>query len=131
MNNTIMKPGTIVLARYNKINGYGDRDKGYFCVLYDQQLDSADGLKNNITALKISTSFSMAEGSYCCPINLKTNNFFEKECMVLCDKLYTLSKENVLTVLGTLDSGAFLNTTKTHHRWEREKNRQMEDCYHQ
>lgn len=125
MNNIKMKPGTVVRARYNKLDGYGDRTTGYFCVVYDQQLDPSNDMRNNITALKITTAFSMAASGYCAPLPLNTNKFLSKECMALCDKVYSLSKENVVAILGELDDATYKRVVFFHNKWEEEKKRQL------
>ena len=121
---SLLKPGTIVCAKYPDFEG--KLVPGIFCVLYDEQLDASNNFKNNIIALKVSTSYNMIT-SYCVPLNDVRNTFFDKDCMALCSKPHVLEKDSVYKILGVLHPYTLRQVYKVYRRFETELERQMED----
>lgn len=121
---SLLKPGSVVCSSY--VDFEGKTCVGLFCVLYDEQLDSANNFKGNVIALKITTSYSMIT-NYCVPLNDGRNDFFEKNCIALCSKVHTIDKDNIYKVLGELHPYTLRQVYKNYRRFETELERQMED----
>ena len=120
----VLKPGSIVCASYGDFEG--NKQVGIFCVLYDEQLDSTNTFKNNVVALKVSTSYNMIT-NYCVPLNDGKNPFFDKDCMALCSKVHLLDKDQIYKQLGVLHPYTLRQVYKVYRRFETELERQMED----
>lgn len=123
---SVLKPGTIVSVDYTDFEG--NPLHGFFCVLYDEQLDSSNNFKNNFTAIKITTSYNMIT-NYCIPVSAENPDIFKKDCMALCSKLHTLNKDQVTSVLGHLHPKTIKQIYRCYKRFESELERQMEDYF--
>lgn len=123
MMKSVLKPGSIVSVDYSSFDGKPLH--GFFCVLYDEELDSANGHMNNFTAIKVTTSFNMLS-NYAVPVTDGNTTIFNKDCMALCSKIHTFSKDQVTEVKGRLHPITFRNVYRCYRRFITELERQME-----
>jgi mRNA-degrading endonuclease toxin of MazEF toxin-antitoxin module len=119
----IYNPGTVVLATYNTFSG--EVAHGLFLVLYDEALDPRHNFKENITVVKISTSYDMLT-NYCVPLR-DGNTFFDKDCMALCSKVQTFHKDQVYKSLGVLSPRSFREVYKVYKKFISELERGLVD----
>lgn len=120
MINKKLLPGTIVKSHYGKMtNGRSTVDDiGIFCVIYDEGLDKTIHHKQNIVALKITTSLE-AIGTYSVFLKAKgRNSFLERDSFCQCSKLHTLNKASqVYAVLGRLDDKTVIQIKQELEAW--------------
>lgn len=122
--NEIYRPGTLVCARYKTFDG--KLQPGVFLILYDEALDSHHQFKENVTALKCTTSDSII-GNYTVTLNDGNNSFVERDTIVACSKLHTLDKKQIFKTLGTIHSSTYRSVYKVYKRFINEIEREMED----
>lgn len=121
---TIFRPGTLVAARYKKFDG--STQPGVFLILYDEALDSHHQFKDNVTALKCTTSDSII-GNYTVTLNDGNNNFLERDTVVACSKVHTLNKSQIFKVIGIINPITYTTVYKVYKRFVNEIEREMED----
>lgn len=120
----IYRPGTIVCAHYKTFKG--ESQPGVFLVLYDEALDSQHHFKENIVALKCTTSSAIV-GNYTVALNDGNNPKIERDTIVACSKIHTLDKSQVFKEVCVLHPVTFRTVYKTYKRFISEVEREMED----
>lgn len=121
----VYTPGSIVVANYLDVQG--KYNTGFFCVLYDEQIDPVCSFKSNVIALKITTSYNMMMTNHAIPVSNDNNTFFDRECMALCSRPYVIDKSRILELKGYLDPKTFGQVYRGYKRFESELERQTED----
>lgn len=122
--NNIFRPGTLVCARYKAFDG--KLLPGVFLILYDEALDSHHQFKENVTALKCTTSDSII-GNYTVTLNDGNNSFVERDTIVACSKVHTLDKKQIFKELGVIAPETYRNVYKVYKKFINEIEREMED----
>ena len=120
----IYRPGTMVCARYKTFDG--KLQPGVFLILYDEALDSHHQFKENVTALKCTTSDSII-GNYTVTLNDGNNPFLERDTIVACSKVHTINKRQIFKELGTIHPITYRSVYKVYKRFVNEIEREMED----
>lgn len=122
--NNIFRPGTLVCARYKAFDG--KLLPGVFLILYDEALDAHHQFKENVTALKCTTSDSII-GNYTVTLNDGNNSFVERDTIVACSKVHTLDKKQIFRELGVIAPETYRNVYKVYKKFINEIEREMED----
>lgn len=117
-----MRAGTIVICEY--INFTGEKHKGLFMVLCDENNDNSNEGHVNFTAIKITSNLDMI-GNYTVYLDNEENPFFDKPCLASCGKIHTLHKNQIKYVLGTLSANSFKKVFSTTCKFLFEIARQM------
>lgn len=120
----IYRPGTLVAARYKRFDG--SMQPGVFLILYDEALDSHHQFKENVTALKCTTSNAII-GNYTVTLNDGNNDFVERDTIVACSKLHTLNKNQIFKEIGVISPITYRTIYKVYKRFINEIEREMED----
>ena len=120
----IFIPGTIVCANYR--NFKGELQPGVFLVVYDEALDSHHQFKNNVTALKCTTSDSII-GNYTVTLNDGNNPDIERDTIVACSKIHTLDKSQIFKTICTVHPVTYRSIYKVYKKYINEIEREMED----
>lgn len=93
-----IEPGMIVNA--NVTNFDGTKKSAIFLVLYDEQADD-DVYGNNCIGVKLT---SRDNHNYIIKVDRTKNNFLDKDCVICCSKLWTLTKDkHIYNILGKVD----------------------------
>ena len=122
--NPIYRPGTLVCATYKEFDG--KQQPGVFVILYDEALDSNHRFKDNVVALKCTTSMSIV-GNYTVTLTDGNNPTIERPTIASCSKPITLKKSNIFKVICTLHPVTYRTVYKTYKKFAGEIDRQMED----
>lgn len=123
--NAPLMPGTIVCASYCDFDN--EKRVGLFLVLYDEQLDSNVFSKKNVVCIKLSTQTTLVS-NYSVKIDMRKNDFLDKNCIACCSKIHLLHKEsNVYKILGHLDATTCKNVFKSYFKFVSETQRQFID----
>lgn len=124
MSYNIYRPGTLVCAKYLDFEGVSQN--GVFLVVYDEALDSHHQFKNNITALKCTTSSAII-GNYTVALNDGNNPDIERDTIVACSKVHTIDKSQIFKTICTIHPITYKNIYKVYKRYISETEREMED----
>ena len=122
--NNIYRPGTLICANYKTFDG--KMQPGVFLVLYDEALDSHHQFKENITALKCTTSSSII-GNYTVSLMDGNNSFLERDTIVACSKVHTLDKRQIFRELGVIAPVTYKSVYKVYKKFTNEVEREMGD----
>lgn len=119
----ILVPGSVVCASIGDFNG--NKKIALFLVLYDEQNDNGTIDDKNVIALKLSTQTTCAN-NYIVPIDSKTNDFLDKNCVACCSKLHTLHKvSNIYKLLGVVSPNTLKRVYKVYTKFQNELNNQI------
>jgi len=124
MTNDLFKAGTLVCANYR--NFKGELKPGVFLVIYDEALDSQHQFKNNICALKCTTSSSII-GNYTVTLSDGNNPDVERDTIVACSKIHTLDKSQIFRTICVIHPVTFKSVYKVYKKFNNEILREMED----
>lgn len=116
--------GTLVCANYRDFKG--KLQPGVFLIIYDEALDSHHQFKNNVTALKCTTSDAII-GNYTVTLNDGNNPEVERDTIVACSKVHTIDKSQIFKVICTIHSTTFKSVYKVYRKFISEMEREMED----
>lgn len=104
--------GDIVVANhYDLFNHY---KLALFLIIYDEELDDTTNHCINVTALRITSKHNSI--CYNVPIDLKVKS------NILCSKLYTLNKSQIIKTVGHIDN--LKDVTKELNKYYKEMIRQ-------
>ena len=117
-----MQSGSVVICEY--LNFRGEKKKGLFIVLCDEDYDNSTDGHMNFTAIKITTKLDMV-GNYTVNLNVEENPFFDNPCLACCSKIHTLHKHQIKFKLGKLSTNSFKKVYMTVNKFLNEVNRQM------
>lgn len=120
----IYRPGTLVCVNYKDFKG--KIQPGVFLVIYDEALDSHHQFKNNVTALKCTTSSSII-GNYTVALNDGNNPDLERDTIVACSKVHTLDKSQIFKTICTIHPVTYRSVYKVYKKYMNEIEREMED----
>jgi len=124
MYDTIFRPGTLVCANYRDFKG--KLVPGVFLIVYDEALDSHHQFKNNVSALKCTTSDAII-GNYTVTLNDGNNPSVERDTIVACSKMHTIDKVQIFKVICTIHPTTYRNIYKVYKKFTNEVEREMED----
>lgn len=124
--------GDVVLAESMDI-GYkrNTKDKSkfktnLFLIIYSEKDDILTMHKKNYACLKITTSV-VDESLYNTKYDTNVNTFLDREGFISCSKIHTISDDQILGHLGTIDSYTLSVCYKLFHRFQNEVDRQILD----